>query len=263
MDDLIQRQAVLDALRARFGVDFDYGKWWSSSNVLAAIESVPPVTPQEPSEDATLKDIFCTGCEYKEQEPCEDAISRKAVDSLVDELARAISDERCHIPRGRSAAAIMQDILDLPSVTPKGVTVTDFADKCRECGREKVLDKIRTEIEQEYNRLRATRADETLELGECLGLKMSLKIIDRYRAESEGRNCYIVVPEHTALKEFKIGEKIPPEEWQKVRSVTEIIEEVRERLCNEYCKYPYEWDDETQGELSESEICAGCPLNRL
>ena len=46
-----------------------------------------------------------------------------------------------------------------------------------------LLDKIRTEIEQEYNRLGATRADETLELGECLGLKMSLKIIDKYRKE--------------------------------------------------------------------------------
>ena len=43
-----------------------------------------------------------------------------------------------------------------------------------------VLGKIKEEIEQEYNRLNATRADETLELGECLGLKMSLKIIGKY-----------------------------------------------------------------------------------
>lgn len=48
-----------------------------------------------------------------------------------------------------------------------------------------VLDKIRAEIEQEYNRLSAIRADETLELGECLGLKMSLKIINKYRKEQE------------------------------------------------------------------------------
>lgn len=46
-----------------------------------------------------------------------------------------------------------------------------------------LLDKIRAEIEQEYNRLSKIRADETLELGECLGLKMSLKIIDKYRNE--------------------------------------------------------------------------------
>ena len=47
--------------------------------------------------------------------------------------------------------------------------------------REAVLDKIKSEIEQEYNRLSSTRADETLELGECLGLKLSLKIIDKCR----------------------------------------------------------------------------------
>lgn len=52
-------------------------------------------------------------------------------------------------------------------------------------GANEVIDKIRAEIEQEYNRLSATRADETLELGECLGLKMSLKFIDKYKAETE------------------------------------------------------------------------------
>lgn len=46
-----------------------------------------------------------------------------------------------------------------------------------------ILCKIRSEIQQEYNRLSATRSDETLELGECLGLKMSLKIIDKYVRE--------------------------------------------------------------------------------
>ena len=51
-----------------------------------------------------------------EQEPCGDAISRQAVNTLIDELARAISDERCCISRGRSTATIMQDILDLPPV---------------------------------------------------------------------------------------------------------------------------------------------------
>ena len=54
-----------------------------------------------------------------EQELCNDAISRQAVNILVDELARAISDERCCISRGRSTATIMQDILDLPSVKPQ------------------------------------------------------------------------------------------------------------------------------------------------
>lgn len=47
-----------------------------------------------------------------------DAVSRQDVNTLIDELARAISDERCCISRGRSTATIMQDILDLPPVTP-------------------------------------------------------------------------------------------------------------------------------------------------
>ena len=61
-----------------------------------------------------------------------------------------------------------------------------FAMAIKALEQEPVLDKIRAEIEQEYNHLSAIRADETLELGECLGLKMSLKIINKYKAESEG-----------------------------------------------------------------------------
>lgn len=107
-------------------------------------------------------------------EPCDDAISRQAVDTLVDELARAISDERCCISRGRSTAAIMQDILDLPPVTPK----TD------------VLDKIRADIVE-------LRSRQNVGVLECLD------IIDKYKAENtsncdsceyqnevDGSNCY-------------------------------------------------------------------------
>ena len=50
---------------------------------------------------------------------CEDCISREAVNALIDELARAISDERCFVSRGRATSLIMRDILALPSVTPK------------------------------------------------------------------------------------------------------------------------------------------------
>ena len=81
-----------------------------------------------------------------QKEPCEDAISREAVNTLVDELARAISDERCWMSRGRSTATIMQDILDLPSAQPKtGRWVDDVAyydedgcpcivSRCNQCG---------------------------------------------------------------------------------------------------------------------------------
>ena len=52
----------------------------------------------------------------------EDCISRKTVNTLIDELARAISDERCCISRGRYTATVMQEILDLPSIQPKPKT---------------------------------------------------------------------------------------------------------------------------------------------
>ena len=80
------------------------------------------------------KDIL----EYLEQEPCEDAISKRAINILVDELARAISDERCCMSRGRSTATIMQDILDLPSVKPQTGHWRHYEGMltCSECGAE-------------------------------------------------------------------------------------------------------------------------------
>ena len=76
-------------------------------------------------------------------------ISRQAVNILIDELARAISDERCCMSRGRSTATIMRDILHLPPVKPQepkevfysgdgyadGEMVYDMAE-CMNCGRE-------------------------------------------------------------------------------------------------------------------------------
>jgi hypothetical protein len=55
--------------------------------------------------------------------------------------------------------------------------------------------------------------------------------------------------------------KKPP----KAQTVVQIMDEVAQEICDEYCKYPAEWDpDEHDGmELFESEICQNCPLMRL
>lgn len=48
------------------------------------------------------------------------------------------------------------------------------------------------------------------------------------------------------------------------KTVSQIIEEVKYRMCNDYCRYPNEWDEEKEGkDLSESIYCMVCPLNRL
>ena len=67
-----------------------------------------------------------------EQEPCEDAISRQAVDTLVDELARAISDERCYMSRGRDTSTIIRDIRHLPPVKPQVICPSHGID-CEDC----------------------------------------------------------------------------------------------------------------------------------
>jgi len=63
------REEKLDWLyRLRGEIDVYMPKEWiiPMNNALdAAIKSLK----QEPCEDAELKDIFCMGCEYKEQEP--------------------------------------------------------------------------------------------------------------------------------------------------------------------------------------------------
>ena len=47
-------------------------------------------------------------------------------------------------------------------------------------------------------------------------------------------------------------------------TATEIIEEAKADICNNYCKYPEQWNEEETGvELCDSEVCANCPLNRI
>jgi len=46
--------------------------------------------------------------------------------------------------------------------------------------------------------------------------------------------------------------------------ISETIEEVKTAICNDYCRFPREWDASTEGmELDESATCEDCPLNRL
>lgn len=62
-------------------------------------------------------------------------------------------------------------------------TVTEFADRCRECGREKVLNKIRAEIEKP---LHDERCFDTADAkAQYIALNWCIEIIDKYRAKSE------------------------------------------------------------------------------
>lgn len=48
------------------------------------------------------------------------------------------------------------------------------------------------------------------------------------------------------------------------KSITEQIEEIKAQICDHFCKYPEQWDEEKEEiPLWESEICENCPLTRL
>lgn len=76
-------------------------------------------------EESTIQSLMChiealeETIKALEQEPCEDAISRQAVLDIVNNPLNIRLDEI---------------IKKLPSVTQKSETVTEFADRCRECG---------------------------------------------------------------------------------------------------------------------------------
>lgn len=65
-------------------------------------------------------------------------------------------------------------------------TVQDFADKCRECGREKVLDKISEEVEQIDGKV---IIEAYVEFGsnrpKYVDLEKVLRVIEKYKEESD------------------------------------------------------------------------------
>ena len=107
---------------------------------LEALNMAIDALEQEPTDDATLKDIFCTGCEYKEQEPC-DAISREAaIKAECDVCAIGGGYDKCqYFMQGCNE---IECIRVLPSVQPsrKGhwIEKEDFNGDtyydCSECG---------------------------------------------------------------------------------------------------------------------------------
>lgn len=42
-----------------------------------------------------------------------------------------------------------------------------------------------------------------------------------------------------------------------------IADEIAEEICDHYCRFPREWDEEKEGiSLAESDICRNCPIGK-
>ena len=111
--DAISRQALLDD----FGLSEKTRKWGGDHSgyntmmlyeIQDMIESAPSVNPQHSG----------------------DLINRQDAIKAIDEKAKRIKNEDTL----NGLAGAVGILFDLPSVTQKSETVTEFADRCRECG---------------------------------------------------------------------------------------------------------------------------------
>ena len=48
---------------------------------------------------------------------------------------------------------------------------------------------------------------------------------------------------------------------EKKITITQILDDIEAEICDEYCKYPYQFSDDEQAELDA--ICETCPLKRI
>ena len=102
-DDAISRNDMMDAI--------GHGTTYTSEELQRIIQNLPPVNPK----------------------PCEDVVSREAVIELIE---RGVGNKNVTIDGFTFGKSLMlYHVKQLPSVTQKSETVTEFADRCRECGK--------------------------------------------------------------------------------------------------------------------------------
>ena len=130
-EDAVSRQAVINAIEndcMKGGLGSCFACYNDAQAFRGEIDKLPSVTLQRTS-NADEKHVGNT---------LEDAISRNAAITSINKLYveceewRALNDLQYGTNQGLSLA--IEVIEELPSVTQKSETVTEFADRCRECG---------------------------------------------------------------------------------------------------------------------------------
>ena len=142
--DCISRQAVLRCIKeSREGIDWGQSEDW---------HDVPSDEMTLEQARQAVKDLRKKLAEYLWQEPCEDFISRKMAIEAIKEIQPIDTEYDSTL---YDKVDVMYILHSLPSVKPQ--TVTDFADKCKECGKilnEKYQQKwilVSERLPEEYN----------------------------------------------------------------------------------------------------------------
>lgn len=158
------KEEIIEECKQRLGFETDYEMYTLCRHEKDFYNAIIKALEQQPSDDVMaihtqglaegIRCAMCTnsmksdrscdgGCVVDEdmykkvmktinnqmfsQPTSDDCVSRQAVIEYIEacgaELGHDIENE-----------SVREDILNMPSVTPNSITVTDFADKCRECG---------------------------------------------------------------------------------------------------------------------------------
>ena len=67
---------------------------------------------------------------------------------------------------------------------------------------------------------------------------------------------------HCDEKTCKIYAKCVKEDHERVKTVTDILEEVKQEMCDDYCKYPTIVNDR-EDLFADNSPCTECPLTKL
>ena len=135
---MTNEQAIKWLKEALKTTDFQY------EQMEKAVEMAIKALEQEPTDDATLRDIFCMGCEYKEQEPCDDVIDRaEAMTEIMMFAGNVKSDEEDVYIKVSDAVQLLRELPSVKPQEPTGHWIKDditerskveYKHKCDRCG---------------------------------------------------------------------------------------------------------------------------------
>jgi len=153
IDDAVSRQAVRHILNHEVKMPI---KVWKK--LFELVDCLPPVNPQY-----TGNEFFNFDAPMVKKSMEQDAVSREAVIQTLNKMDRYTATELTLCDTDKKFPAnevfIVDDVYEqiieqLPPVTPKSETVTEFADRCRECGAK-------------YGRLLKEKSGKWILLDEC------------------------------------------------------------------------------------------------
>lgn len=103
---------------------FELGFEDNVDDKVCALNMAIQALSQEPTVDEMEREYEKSKALFHKIVECDDAISRKDVINAIDKW----------ISEYKPQHYLIQSIRELPSVTQKSESVTEFADRCRECG---------------------------------------------------------------------------------------------------------------------------------